>query len=45
MAFLKTRRWLKVAFIAGGLFAGWFAIGVVSYQDDTRLDAKIAQSR
>jgi hypothetical protein len=45
VAAVKARRWLKAGLITCLVLAGWFATSVMSYHDDTRLDAKVAQSR
>jgi hypothetical protein len=32
------RRWLKIALIISGLFAGWVALSVLTFDDSVRID-------
>jgi hypothetical protein len=38
---LHTRigRWLRAAIVVAAIFAGWLAIGILTYNDDLSVDA------
>jgi hypothetical protein len=33
----KMARWLKIALIVSGIFAGWAALGVLTFDDSIRV--------
>ena len=36
--FGRWRRWLKIALIISGIFAGWVALGVLTFDDNIKVD-------
>jgi hypothetical protein len=43
--FPEMRHWLRAIVITAGLFAAWFALGVLAFDDDPRIDRLIDVGR
>jgi len=41
----RIRHWLRAAIVVGAIFAAWFAIGVLTYNDDTSIDMILGGAR
>ncbi len=38
-------RWLRIALVIVGLAAGWFALGVATYEEDPQIDELLSYRR